>query len=514
MQQLNPSEISELIKSKIQNLALSADVRAQGTVVSVTDGICRIHGLSDAMAGEMLEFPKNTFGLALNLERDSVGAVILGPYEHITEGDTVKCTGRILEVPIGPELIGRVVNSLGQPIDGKGPINAKMTDVIEKVAPGVIERQSVSQPVQTGLKSIDSMVPIGRGQRELIIGDRQTGKTAVAIDTIINQKGKDLICIYVAIGQKASSVVNVVRRLEEHGAMAYTIVVAATASESAAMQYIAPYSGCTMGEYFRDRGQDALIIYDDLTKQAWAYRQVSLLLRRPPGREAYPGDVFYLHSRLLERAARVNVEYVEKFTKGEVKGKTGSLTALPVIETQAGDVTAFVPTNVISITDGQIFLETDLFNAGIRPAINAGISVSRVGGAAQTKVVKKLGGGVRLSLAQYRELAAFAQFASDLDDATRKQLERGRMVTELMKQPQYQPLQVWEMALTLFAVNNSYFDDIDTNKALAVERALRAYCKDKYAALVERIETTKDLSKEDEALLHEAVKDFKQNATY
>ena len=501
MQQLNPSEISELIKSKIQNLALSADVRTQGTVVSVTDGICRIHGLSDVMAGEMLEFPKNTFGLALNLERDSVGAVVLGPYEHISEGDTVKCTGRILDVPVGPELIGRVVNSLGQPIDGKGPINAKMTDVIEKVAPGVIERQSVSQPVQTGLKAIDSMVPIGRGQRELIIGDRQTGKTAVAIDTIINQKGKDLICVYVAIGQKASSVVNVVRRLEEHGAMAYTIVVAATASESAAMQYIAPYSGCTMGEYFRDRGQDALIIYDDLTKQAWAYRQVSLLLRRPPGREAYPGDI-------------VNVDYVEKFTKGAVKGKTGSLTALPVIETQAGDVTAFVPTNVISITDGQIFLETDLFNAGIRPAINAGISVSRVGGAAQTKVIKKLGGGVRLSLAQYRELAAFAQFASDLDEATRKQLERGRLVTELMKQPQYEPLQVWEMALTLFAVNNSYFDDIDTKKALAAERALRAYCKDKYAALVERIESTKDLSKEDEATLHEAVKDFKKNGTY
>ena len=435
--QLNPSEISELIKSKIQNLDTGAEVRTQGTVVSVTDGICRVHGLSDAMAGEMLEFPQNTFGLALNLERDSVGAVILGAYEHITEGDTVKCTGRILSVPVGPELIGRVVNSLGQPIDGKGPINAKESDVIEKVAPGVIWRKSVSQPVQTGLKSIDSMVPIGRGQRELIIGDRQTGKTAVAIDTIINQKGKDLICVYVAIGQKASSIKNVIRKLEEHGAMAYTIVVVATASESAAMQYIAPYSGCTMGEYFRDRGQDALIIYDDLTKQAWAYRQISLLLRRPPGREAYPGDVFYLHSRLLERAARVNEEYVEKFTKGAVKGKTGSLTALPIIETQAGDVTAFVPTNVISITDGQIFLETDLFNAGIRPAINAGISVSRVGGDAQTKIIKKLGGGVRLALAQYRELAAFAQFASDLDEATRKQLDRGRLVTELMKQPQY-----------------------------------------------------------------------------
>ncbi len=514
MQQLNPSEISELIKAKIQNLALSADVRNQGSVVSVTDGICRIHGLSDAMQGEMLEFPNNTFGLALNLERDSVGAVVLGEYEHISEGDTVKATGRILEVPVGPELIGRVVNSLGQPIDGKGPINAKLTDVIEKVAPGVIARKSVSQPVQTGLKSIDAMVPVGRGQRELIIGDRQTGKTAVAVDTIINQKGKDLFCIYVAVGQKASTVANVVRKLEEYGAMEYTIVVAATASESAAMQYIAPYSGCTMGEYFRDRGQDALIIYDDLTKQAWAYRQVSLLLRRPPGREAYPGDVFYLHSRLLERAARVNEAYVEKFTNGAVKGKTGSLTALPVIETQAGDVSAFVPTNVISITDGQIFLESSLFNAGIRPAINAGISVSRVGGAAQTKVIKKLGGGVRLALAQYRELAAFAQFASDLDEATRKQLERGRMVTELMKQAQYQPLQVWEMALTLFAVNNGYFDDVPVGKALNAERAMRDHVKGKYADLANRIESTKDLSKEDEAVLHEAIKDFKKNGSY
>ncbi len=514
MQQLNPSEISELIKAKIQNLALSADVRNQGSVVSVTDGICRIHGLSDAMQGEMLEFPNNTFGLALNLERDSVGAVVLGEYEHISEGDTVKATGRILEVPVGPELIGRVVNSLGQPIDGKGPINAKMTDVIEKVAPGVIARKSVSQPVQTGLKSIDAMVPVGRGQRELIIGDRQTGKTAVAVDTIINQKGKDLFCIYVAVGQKASTVANVVRKLEEYGAMEYTIVVAATASESAAMQYIAPYSGCTMGEYFRDRGQDALIIYDDLTKQAWAYRQVSLLLRRPPGREAYPGDVFYLHSRLLERAARVNEDYVEKYTNGAVKGKTGSLTALPVIETQAGDVSAFVPTNVISITDGQIFLESSLFNAGIRPAINAGISVSRVGGAAQTKVIKKLGGGVRLALAQYRELAAFAQFASDLDEATRKQLERGRMVTELMKQAQYQPLQVWEMALTLFAVNSGYYDDIPVGKALNAERAMRDHVKTKYADLANRIESTKDMSKEDEAALHEAIKDFKKNGSY
>ncbi len=512
--QLNPSEISELIKSRIQNLGGSAQARTQGTVISVTDGICRIHGLADVMQGEMLEFPKNTFGLALNLERDSVGAVILGAYEHISEGDTVKTTGRILEVPVGPELIGRVVNSLGEPIDGKGPINAKMTDVIEKVAPGVIARKSVSQPVQTGLKAIDAMVPVGRGQRELIIGDRQTGKTAVAIDAIINQKGKDLFCIYVAIGQKASSVKNVVRKLEEHGAMEYTIVVAATASESAAMQFIAPYSGCTMGEYFRDRGQDALIIYDDLTKQAWAYRQVSLLLRRPPGREAYPGDVFYLHSRLLERAARVNEDYVEAFTKGAVKGKTGSLTALPVIETQAGDVTAFVPTNVISITDGQIFLETDLFNAGIRPAINAGISVSRVGGAAQTKVIKKLGGGVRLALAQYRELAAFAQFASDLDEATRKQLERGRLVTELMKQPQYEPLQVWEMALLLFAVNGGYLDSIDVKKALGAERSMRDYIKGKFGDLVKRIEDTKDLGKDDEARLNEAIKDWKQNGTY
>jgi F-type H+-transporting ATPase subunit alpha len=516
MQQLSPSEISELLKAKIQNLTLSADVRTQGTVVSLTDGICRVHGLSDVMQGEMLEFPNNTFGLALNLERDSVGAVILGEYEHITEGDVVKCTNRILEVPVGPELLGRVVNSLGQTLDGKGPINAKATDVIEKVAPGVIARQPVSQPVQTGLKAIDAMVPIGRGQRELIIGDRQTGKTAVAVDTIINQKGKDLFCVYVAIGQKASTVANVVRKLEEHGAMAYTIVVAATASESAAMQYIAPYSGATMGEYFRDRGQDALIIYDDLTKQAWAYRQISLLLRRPPGREAYPGDVFYLHSRLLERAARVNAEYVERITKGAVKGKTGSLTALPVIETQAGDVTAFVPTNVISITDGQIFLETDLFNAGIRPAINAGISVSRVGGAAQTKIMKRrdTGGGVRLALAQYRELAAFAQFASDLDEATRKQLERGRLVTEVMKQPQYAPLQVWEMALTLFAVNNGHFDDIDVKRALAAERSMRDYIKGKYEALVNSMETNKDLSKDDEAKLTEAIKDWKQNGTY
>ncbi len=512
--QLNPAEISELLKSKIENLQTQADTKNQGTVVSVTDGICRIHGLSNVMQGEMIEFPGGIFGLALNLERDSVGAVVLGEYETISEGDTVKSTGRILEVPVGPELIGRVVNSLGQPIDGKGPINAKKTDVIEKVAPGVIARQSVSQPVQTGLKSIDAMVPVGRGQRELIIGDRQTGKTAVAIDTIINQKGKGVYCVYVAIGQKASTINNVVRKLEELGAMDYTIVVAAAASDSAAMQYIAAYSGCTMGEYFRDIGEDALIVYDDLSKQAVAYRQVSLLLRRPPGREAFPGDVFYLHSRLLERAARVNAEHIEKITNGAVKGKTGSLTALPIIETQAGDVSAFVPTNVISITDGQIFLETDLFNAGIRPAINAGISVSRVGGAAQTDIIKKLGGGVRLALAQYRELAAFAQFASDLDDATRKQLERGRLVTELMKQPQYQPMQVWEMALTLFAVNNGYFDDVDVSKALDAERALREFAKSKYGALVDEIERDKKFSKDVEAKLNDMVKDFKKTGAY
>jgi F-type H+-transporting ATPase subunit alpha len=508
--QLNPSEISELLKSRIKGLGTSADVRTQGTVVSVTDGITRIHGLSDVMQGEMLEFPNNVYGLALNLERDSVGAVILGDYTGVSEGDLVKTTGRILEVPVGPELCGRVVDTLGNPIDGKGPINTTQTDVIEKVAPGVIARQSVSQPLQTGQKAIDSMVPVGRGQRELIIGDRQVGKTAVAVDAIINQKGQDVFCVYVAVGQKASTVNNIVRKLEEAGALEYTIVVAANASDSAAMQYLAPYAGCTMGEYFRDRGMDALIVYDDLTKQAWAYRQVSLLLRRPPGREAYPGDVFYLHSRLLERAARVNADYVEKFTNGEVKGKTGSLTALPIIETQAGDVSAFVPTNVISITDGQIFLETDLFNAGIRPAINAGISVSRVGGAAQTKVIKNLSGGIRTDLAQYRELAAFAQFASDLDEATRRQLERGERVVELLKQPQYSPLKVWEMAVALFAVNNGYLDDVEVAKVLPFEKALKEHLKSKNADLIERIESTKALSKEDEALLKDAVAAFKK----
>ncbi|MFU8877908.1 MAG: F0F1 ATP synthase subunit alpha, partial [Wenzhouxiangellaceae bacterium] len=474
-QTLNPTEISELIRKRVEQFDVVSEARNEGTIVSVSDGICRIHGLADAMQGEMIEFPEETYGLALNLERDSVGVVIIGDYEHLREGDTARCTGKILQVPVGEGLLGRVVNALGEPIDGAGPVEAAGSEPIEKIAPGVITRQSVSQPVQTGLKSIDAMVPIGRGQRELIIGDRQTGKTAVAIDAIINQKGTGIKCIYVAVGQKASSVANVVAKLEEHGAMEHTIVVAANASDSAAMQYIAPYAGCSMGEYFRDRGEDALIVYDDLTKQAWAYRQVSLLLKRPPGREAYPGDVFYLHSRLLERASRVNVDYVEKATNGEVKGKTGSLTALPIIETQAGDVSAFVPTNVISITDGQIFLETDLFNAGIRPAINAGLSVSRVGGAAQTKIIKKLGGGVRLALAQYRELAAFSQFASDLDESTRKQLERGQRVTELMKQAQYAPLTVAEMAVSLYSGNEGYLDDLAMDKVVPFENALRDY---------------------------------------
>ncbi len=509
--QLNASEISELIKQRIQNFEAVTEARTEGTVVSVTDGIVRIHGLADVMQGEMLEFPGNTFGMALNLERDSVGAVVLGRYEHISEGNTVKCTGRILEVPVGNALLGRVVDSLGNDIDGKGPISTDSTSPIEKVAPGVIARQSVSQPVQTGLKSIDSMVPIGRGQRELIIGDRQTGKTAVAIDTIINQKDTGIKCIYVAVGQKASSIANVVRKLEEHGAMDHTIVVAASASEPASMQFIAPYTGCSMGEYFRDRGEDALIIYDDLTKQAWAYRQVSLLLRRPPGREAYPGDVFYLHSRLLERAARINADYVEKITDGKVKGKTGSLTALPIIETQAGDVSAFVPTNVISITDGQIYLESDLFNAGIRPAINAGLSVSRVGGAAQTKIIKKLGGGVRLDLAQYRELAAFAQFASDLDETTRKQLERGQRVTELMKQKQYSPLSVAEQAVSLFAANQGFLDDIELNKIGDFESALHAHMKSKYADLISKINSSGDYNEDIEKELRSAIEDFKTN---
>lgn len=512
--QLNPAEISDLLKAKIEKLNTKPEVRTGGTVISVTDGIVRVYGLSDVMQGEMLEFPGNTFGLAMNLERDSVGAVVLGEYEHIKEGDEVKCTGRILEVPIGRELVGRVVNALGQPIDGKGPINTAETAPIEKIAPGVIARQSVDQPMQTGIKAIDSMVPIGRGQRELIIGDRQTGKTAVALDAIVNQKGTGVICIYVAIGQKASSIANVVRKLEEHGAMEHTIVVAATASEAAALQFIAPYAGCTMGEYFRDRGEDALIVYDDLSKQAVAYRQISLLLRRPPGREAYPGDVFYLHSRLLERAARINADEVEKLTNGEVKGKTGSLTALPIIETQAGDVSAFVPTNVISITDGQIFLETDLFNSGIRPAINAGISVSRVGGAAQTKVIKKLGGGIRLALAQYRELAAFSQFASDLDEATRKQLQHGEVVTELMKQKQFNTLNTAEMALTLWGINNGSYADVPVAKALAFEADFLSFVRTQHPELLEAVNASGALSDDNEKVLADAMKTFKASSDY
>ena len=511
---ISATEISELIKKRIEGLDLDTEARTEGTIVSLSDGIARIHGLSDVMQGEMIEFPGGVFGLALNLEQDSVGAVVLGSYEHLSEGDTCRCTGRILEVPVGEELLGRVVNSLGQPIDGKGDLNTSRTEPIEKIAPGVIERQSVDQPVQTGLKSIDAMVPVGRGQRELIIGDRQTGKTAVAIDAIINQKGTGIKCIYVAIGQKASSIAAVIRKLEEHDALEHTIIVAATASDSAAMQYIAPYAGCSMGEYFRDRGEDALIIYDDLTKQAWAYRQVSLLLRRPPGREAYPGDVFYLHSRLLERASRVNAEYVEKATNGEVKGKTGSLTALPIIETQAGDVSAFVPTNVISITDGQIYLETDLFNSGFRPAINAGLSVSRVGGAAQTSIVKKLGGGVRLALAQYRELAAFSQFASDLDEATRRQLERGQRVMELMKQKQYSPLSVAEMAVSLYAVENSYIDEVPIADVGKYESELVGYMNSSQADLMAKINDTGDFGDEIKSGLKAALESFSESHSW
>ena len=513
MQQLNPSEISEIIKQRIDNLSVASEAQNEGTVVSVTDGIIRIHGLAEVMYGEMIEFEGGVYGMALNLERDSVGAVILGDYKSVAEGQTCKCTGRILEVPVGPELLGRVVDALGNPIDGKGPINAKMTDAVEKIAPGVIDRKSVDQPVQIGLKAVDTMVPIGRGQRELIIGDRQTGKTAVAVDAIINQKGTGIKCVYVAIGQKASSVASVVRKLEEHGAMAHTIVVAATASDPAAMQFLAPFGGCTMGEYFRDRGEDALIIYDDLTKQAWAYRQISLLLRRPPGREAYPGDVFYLHSRLLERASRVNAKYVEDFTKGEVKGQTGSLTALPIIETQAGDVSAFVPTNVISITDGQIFVDTDLFNSGVRPAMNAGISVSRVGGAAQTKVIKKLSGGIRTALAQYRELAAFSQFASDLDEATKAQLNHGARVTELMKQKQYLPLSVAEMGVVVYAANEGYLKDVELEKIGNFESALLSYMNSAQAELMAKMNTG-DYNDSIAVDLKAALENFKSTQTW
>ena len=514
MQQLNPSEISEIIKQRIENLDASSMARNVGTIVSVSDGIVRIHGLADVMYGEMIEFPGGVFGMALNLEQDSVGAVVLGDYLGLAEGMTAQCTGRILEVPVGPELLGRVVDALGNPIDGKGVINATATDAVEKVAPGVIWRKSVDQPVQTGYKSVDAMIPIGRGQRELIIGDRQTGKTAMAVDAIINQKGSGIKCIYVAVGQKQSTIANVVRKLEEHDAMAHTVVVVASASDPAALQFLAPYAGCTMGEYFRDRGEDALIIYDDLSKQAVAYRQISLLLRRPPGREAYPGDVFYLHSRLLERASRVSEDYVEKFTNGEVKGKTGSLTALPIIETQAGDVSAFVPTNVISITDGQIFLESNLFNAGIRPAVNAGISVSRVGGAAQTKIIKKLSGGIRTALAQYRELAAFAQFASDLDEATRKQLEHGQRVTELMKQDQYAPMSIAEMAISIYAAEKGFLTDVELNKVGAFEKALLAWFKREKADLLKQINQSGDYNDEIEAGIKSGIENFKATQSW
>ena len=514
MQQLNPSEISEIIKDRIDNLDVSAESRNEGTIVSVSDGIIRIHGLEDVMYGEMIEFDGGTFGMALNLERDSVGAVVLGGYQELAEGGRVRCTGKVLEVPVGPELEGRVIDALGNPIDGKGPVNAKLTDALEKVAPGVIDRQSVDQPVQIGLKAVDSMVPIGRGQRELIIGDRQIGKTAIAVDAIINQKDSGIKCIYVAVGQKASSVAAVVRKLEEHGAMGHTIVVSATASDAAAMQFLAPFAGCTMGEYYRDRGEDALIIYDDLTKQAVAYRQISLLLRRPPGREAYPGDVFYLHSRLLERGARVNADYVERFTKGKVKGQTGSLTALPVIETQAGDVSAFVPTNVISITDGQIFLEADMFNSGIRPAMNAGISVSRVGGAAQTKIMKKLSGGIRTALAQYRELAAFSQFASDLDEATKAQLDHGERVTELMKQTQYSPLSVAEMGIMVFAADKGLLREIAVEKIGDFETALLSYMNSEHKDLMDAINVSGDYNDDIEATFDKAMKKFISTQTW
>ena len=514
MQQLNPSEISDIIKKRIEKLDISSDAKNEGTILSVSDGIVLIHGLADVMYGEMIEFANGIFGMALNLERDSVGAVVLGDYEDLAEGQKVRCTGRILEVPVGPELMGRVVDGLGNPIDGKGELGTDLTSPVEKVAPGVIARQSVDEPVQTGLKAIDTMVPIGRGQRELIIGDRQIGKTAVAIDAIINQKGSGIKCIYVAVGQKQSSIAAVVRKLEEHGAMDHTIVVAAGAADPAAMQFLAPYSGTSMGEYFRDRGEDALIIYDDLSKQAVAYRQISLLLRRPPGREAYPGDVFYLHSRLLERASRINAEEVEKLTNGEVKGQTGSLTALPIIETQAGDVSAFVPTNVISITDGQIFLETNLFNSGIRPAMNAGVSVSRVGGSAQTKIMKKLGGNIRLALAQYRELAAFAQFASDLDEETRKQLEHGQRVTELMKQNQYSPMSVAEMGTVLFAANEGFLDDVDVDNVVKFEALMLDWMRSEQKELLDKINEKGDYNDEIAASLKAALEKFKTTQSW
>ena len=514
MEQLKPSEISDLIKERITQLDISSQPQNEGTIVSVSDGIVRIHGLAEAQYGEMIEFPGGVYGMAMNLERDSVGAVVLGEYGDLSEGMTARCTKRIAEVPTGPELLGRVVDALGNPIDGKGPINSTASSPIEKVAPGVIARQSVEQPVQMGIKCIDSMIPVGRGQRELIIGDRQIGKTAIAVDAVINQKGTGIKCIYVAVGQKMSTIANIVRTFEENGAMEHTIVVAAAAAEPAPMLYIAPYAGCSMGEYFRDHGEDALIIYDDLTKQAWAYRQISLLLRRPPGREAYPGDIFYLHSRLLERAARVNAEYVEKYTEGRIKGQTGSLTALPIIETQAGDVSAFVPTNVISITDGQIFLETDRFNAGIRPAMSPGISVSRVGGAAQVPFIKKISGGIKLALAQYRELAAFSQFASDLDEATRTQLEHGQRIEELMKQPQFSPMTVAEMGVSLFAANEGYLQDVPVERVLDFERDLLAYMNAEHGDWMAEVTASGDYTDEMVEFMQTAIDTFTKTHNY
>ncbi|MCR5084341.1 MAG: F0F1 ATP synthase subunit alpha [Succinivibrionaceae bacterium] len=512
--QLNSTEIADLIKQRIKQFKVVTESRDEGVIVALNDGIVRIHGLSSVMQGEMLDFGGGLYGLALNLERDSVGAIVMGPYSQLSEGMKVHSTGRILEVPVGKSLLGRVVNTLGEPIDGKGPIETNVFYPVEKIAPGVIARQSVSQPIQTGYKAVDSMIPIGRGQRELIIGDRQVGKTALAIDTIINQKNYGVRCIYVAIGQKASTIAGVVRKLEEEGALQNTIVVSASASDTAALQYIAPYAGCAMGEYFMDQGEDALIVYDDLSKHAVAYRQISLLLRRPPGREAYPGDVFYLHSRLLERASRVNAEYLERKTNGEIKGKTGSLTALPIIETQAGDVSAFIPTNVISITDGQIFLTTNLFNSGVRPAVDPGISVSRVGGSAQTKIIKKLSGGIRTALAQYRELAAFAQFSSDLDEATRKQLDHGQKVTELMKQRQYSPLSVAEQALVIFAAERGYLEDIDIQKVPAFEQALLEHARTSAAEMLKEINDKPEYNDEIVKKLGDFIAAFKSSQTF
>ncbi len=514
MQQLNPSEISDIIKQRIENLDIASQAQNEGTIIGVSDGIIRIHGLAEAQYGEMIEFAGGLHGMALNLERDSVGVVVLGDYKGLSEGMTARCTKRILEVPVGPELLGRVVDALGTPIDGKGPLDARASAPVERVAPGVIARQKVDQPVQMGIKCIDAMVPVGRGQRELIIGDRQIGKTAIAVDAVINQKNSDIKCIYVAIGQKMSTIANIVRTLTENGAMEHTIVVAASASAPAPMQYISPYAGCAMGEYFRDRGEDALVIYDDLTKQAWAYRQISSLLRRPPGREAYPGDVFYLHSRLLERASRVSAEYVEQQTGGEVKGRTGSLTALPIIETQAGDVSAFVPTNVISITDGQIILETDRFNSGKRPAMSPGLSVSRVGGSAQVPFMKRISGGIKLALAQYRELAAFSQFASDLDEATRRQLEHGERVEELMKQPQDAPMTVAEMGLSLFAANAGYLEDVPVGQVLDFERDLLAYMRTEHGEWMADISESGAYDDDIEAFMKEAVEVFKSTHSY